>query len=250
MMRRGAAGILVGAVLATSALGGCGTSDHWGDATAAANSPAKTRAEHGGVLAGGEVTEGQWRRSIARARAATFEVFNSGCAYDATGSAVVIDDSTLLTNRHVVEGAREMHVISPAGVKVPVTSWDVSSVDDLAVLHVGSSGGASLALASDGATGGDLVAALGYPLGGPLTVGRGRVVDFDDLDTGHQMIRASMDILPGNSGGPLIDTSGHLVGLIRAIDLVNGWALAVPLERVSRAIEGNDLFPGRPCQES
>lgn len=238
--------LVLTAAIVAAALSACGGPAQWEASRTASEDPS---AGHGGVLSGGEVSEAQWSQTIADARSATYEVFNTGCEYDATGSAVAVGPKTLVTNRHVVEGARELHVMSD-GTRFAVQSWDVSSTDDIAVLHLGSdSADRRLSIASEPVVGGDLVAALGYPLGGPLKAGRGRVVAVDAPGVGSPLLRASMDVLPGNSGGPVVTTGGELVGLIRAIDLIEGWALAVPVDRVARALDGDDLHPGRPCDD-
>jgi S1-C subfamily serine protease len=90
---------------------------------------------------------------------------------------------------------------------------------------------------------------MGYPLGGPLTVGRGRVLKMtpDPGGSGPAEIEASVDILPGNSGGPLVDTRGQVVGIVRAIDLADGSALAIPDAQIKVLLSGNSTQSGRPC---
>lgn len=243
------------ALLLTAGAPGCADRTRWDTVpvVVASSSPPGAPggdSSYGGGLAGGTVSEAQWLATMEAAKRATLEVFNTGCEFDATGSGVLIAKDILVTNRHVVQGARSLEVSAPGGTKIPVASWEVSTSDDLAILRLGASAnlGGELTLATHAAVPGDLVAALGYPLGGPLKAGSGRVVDLGDGLGDSQMIRASMDVLPGNSGGPLIDTSGEVVGLIRAIDLVEGWALAIPVARVARAVEGADLRLGVPCR--
>jgi S1-C subfamily serine protease len=146
-----------------------------------------------------------------------------------------------VTNRHVVAGAESLQVQAAGGVKTPVESWTVSMRDDLATLHLAEPLTQDPIVLAEPPTPGDLVAALGYPLSGPLTSGTGRVVAIDeDMHPDRPMITASMDVWPGNSGGPLIDTDGALVGLIRAIDLNEGWAVAVPVDRVRALLDEVD----------
>lgn len=96
---------------------------------------------------------------------------------------------------------------------------------------------------------GDLLVVMGFPLGGPFTTGRGRVVDLRRDGHGGKVIEASVDVLPGTSGGPLLDTKGRLVGIVRAIDLENGSALGIPKDAVEKLLRGEGTFAGQPCEE-
>lgn len=253
-------------VAAASGLTGCGAPKRWPSeapyATARADTDPATGARSaeewnspgngqvGGILSGGQVRRAEWENTIDAIRPATFQVFNTGCGFTATGSAVAIFADTLVTNRHVVAGARRLAVRNSNGPRVPVIKWTISNVDDLAVLHLADEVAHQTVSLADPPVPGDLVAALGYPLGGPLTAGQGRVIELTDPgQSGQQSIKASMDVLPGNSGGPLIGTKGELVGLIRAIDLNEGWALAVPADRIEQILDGDDTRTGHPCTD-
>lgn len=232
---------------------GCGGDRTWSDVSQVASPQPSVSASGeaekvGGRLAGGTLSDKEWQRAIAAVRPVTFMVFNHGCSFDATGSAVAISPTGLVTNRHVVEGARTLEVRAMGEAHIGVTSWTVSQQDDLALLKLASPiAETPVALATD-PTPGDLVAALGYPLGGHLTAGRGRVVDVADDSDSSSRLTASMDVLPGNSGGPLVDTEGRLVGVVRAIDLSEGWAIAVPVERVKDLLNERRVETGQPCR--
>lgn len=250
--------------VAASGLAGCGNPEQWpseaANATTSADPYLATGAggfgeghspgegQVGGVLSGGRVSQAEWESTIDAIRPATFQVFNTGCGFTATGSSVAVAADTLVTNRHVVAGARRLAVQNSYGTRVSVRTWTISTVDDLAVLHLADEVAEQTVSLADPPVPGDLVAALGYPLGGPLTAGRGRVIELDDQSqSGQRSIKASMDILPGNSGGPLVATTGELVGLIRAIDLNEGWALAVPADRIEQILRGDETRAGHPC---
>jgi S1-C subfamily serine protease len=238
----------------TLPLGACGGPDSWSDVpagTEASSKPAPMEPKTvGGGLAGAMLSEAGWQRTIDTVRPATFKVLNHGCSFEASGSAVAISPTVLLTNRHVVAGARTLVAQTLHGNATRVESWVVSEQDDLALLNLASPvASPPVPLATDPIPG-DLVVALGYPLGGSLTAGKGRVVGVGEVPgSSGTMITASMDILPGNSGGPLVNTDGKLVGLIRAIDLVEGWAIAVPVDRVEDLLDEEHAEAGRPCQK-
>ncbi len=76
---------------------------------------------------------------------------------------------------------------------------------------------------------GDLVLALGHPLGvpGALSVGvLHSAFDPPDGDDPRAWIRADVRLAPGNSGGPLVDASGRVIGINTMI--AHGLALAIP----------------------
>jgi len=178
---------------------------------------------------------------------------NHGCGFEGTGSAVAITPNELVTNKHVVEGARTLSIVTTSGHRIAVRSWVVSTSDDLALLRLSDPlFDHPVDVAADPTMPGNLVVVMGYPLGGPLTVGRGRVLDVtpDPSGSGQTTIQASVDTLPGNSGGPLLDTHGRLIGIVRAINLENGSAEAIPSARVSELIAGKSTRPGQPVDLS
>jgi S1-C subfamily serine protease len=205
---------------------------------------------YGGGLAGQTIDAGAWDRAVDQVRSDTVLVHNLGCDLEATGSAVAISPDELVTNRHVVEGARQLSIETASGRRVAVQSWQVSETDDLALLRLPDQlFHHPVTLAAEPTIPGNLIVVMGYPLGGPLTVGRGRVLKMtpDPGGSGQAEIEASVDILPGNSGGPLVDTHGQVVGVIRAIDLESGSALAIPAARVKDLLSGKSTQSGRPC---
>ena len=107
---------------------------------------------------------------------------------------------------------------------------------DLALLRVPRTPVTLAALAdSDSVCVGALVVALGHPLGlrGMLTAGI--VHALGPLSPGgRRWIHADLRLAPGNSGGPLADTSGHVVGLNTMI--AGGLALAIPINDVRRFV--------------
>ena len=234
------------------ALASCGGQREWSDIAASDNmkseGPTTSRSiTVGGGLAGETLPSEQWERIVADVEPITYKVFNQGCSFTATGSAVAIGPTLLVTNRHVVEGARVLEVQAPGSARLGVRSWRTSKADDLALLELSSAiPDAPLDLGTAPVPG-DLVAALGYPLGGDLTAGQGRIVEMDKDGAEAGLLKASMEVLPGNSGGPLIDTRGTLVGVVRAIDLTEGWAIAVPVERVRALLDDKNALNASPC---
>jgi serine protease Do len=151
----------------------------------------------------------------------------------ASGSGVLLsEDGYIVTNAHVVEGARRVQVVlAPPGpapadpksiLKPPgrIVGAQVIGLDresDLAVLKVAEAGLPFLPLGdSEGLRQGQLVIALGSPLGleGSMTLGVvsavARQVRAEDRMV---YIQTDAPINPGNSGGPLLDAEGQVVGI-------------------------------------
>ena len=107
---------------------------------------------------------------------------------------------------------------------------------DLALLRVPRTRVTLASLAdSDSLCVGALVVALGHPLGLRGTLTAGIVHALGPLSPGgRRWIHADLRLAPGNSGGPLADTAGHVVGLNTMI--AGGLALAIPINDVRRFV--------------
>lgn len=169
-----------------------------------------------------------------RAERITLRVRNLSCEGIATGSGFAVDSSTLVTNRHVVAGAARLEVDTSDGRSLEVTAAEVGVLGDVAFVTVGG----SLPFVADiaGTAGeGAQIAAVGYPLGGPLTISKGIVIDRvvgNRLNVPGTIMRISAPVQPGNSGGPLLDRRGRVVGVVYAIEIASGFGLAIPISTV------------------
>ncbi|MEU5694141.1 trypsin-like peptidase domain-containing protein [Actinosynnema sp. NPDC020468] len=145
------------------------------------------------------------------------------------GSGVVLTaDGRILTNNHVVSGAREITVTLGDGKTVPATVVGTDPTSDLAVVQAeGVSGLTPATFADSGSVRvGDQVVAIGSPEGLQGTVTSGIVSALDRTVTvpgtgrqqvSYQAIQTDASINPGNSGGPLINAEGQVVGINSAI---------------------------------
>jgi 2-alkenal reductase len=179
----------------------------------------------------------------------------------AQGSGFVIDnDGHIVTNEHVVEGASDIEVDFTDGRKAWAELVGTDLDSDLALLRVDLPGASLSPLPlgdSDEVRVGDLVVAIGNPFGltGTLTLGVvsaiGRTLDSQRATPGGDGFYAAGDILqtdaalnPGNSGGPLLNMQGEVIGVNRAIrteaftvsgDAANsGVGFAIPINIVRR----------------
>ncbi len=148
-----------------------------------------------------------------------------------SGTGFLVDDSrTVVTNAHVVEGARRVTVrFGSDGRDVSAQVLGVDTSTDLAVLRLpaGSapSGIKPLALADSKGVGvGDSVVAIGNPFGLDRTLTEGVVSALGReilAPNGFSIpdaIQTDAAINPGNSGGPLLDTSAHVIGVNSQIE--------------------------------
>lgn len=146
---------------------------------------------------------------------------------DGAGSAVVITpDGYLLSNHHVVDGAREVRVRAPAGDSTVARVVGSDAATDLALLHadpVAMAAPAPGELAVAPVRPGQLVVAIGNPLGFSSTVSAGVVSALGRSLRGKDgrlidgIVQHTAPLNPGNSGGPLADSHGRIVGINTAI---------------------------------
>jgi Do/DeqQ family serine protease len=136
------------------------------------------------------------------------------------GSGVVVrTDGYLLTNHHVVDGAENITVELADRRTLPAKVVGSDAPSDLAVLKIDAQGLHALSLAdSDAVDVGDVVLALGNPLGVGQTVtmgiisAKGRATGLGD-GSFEDFLQTDAPINSGNSGGALVNTQGQLVGI-------------------------------------
>jgi S1-C subfamily serine protease len=165
-----------------------------------------------------------------RAEEMTVRVRNISCEGVAIGSGFAITRHVLVTNRHVVAGARDLQVNTWDGHDDAVSTAEVGVLGDLGIAttvdalpHV--------ALFGPRAVGGDVVTVVGYPLGGPLEFAKGVVVDRVDgtpFGINGAVLRITARVKHGNSGGPVLDSRGRVVAVVFAIETATGLGLAIP----------------------
>jgi serine protease Do len=150
------------------------------------------------------------------------------------GAGVVLDGAGLvLTNLHVVEGARSISV-TPFGAEVtPAELLDSDGELDIALLRLPVATPNSAALGSARALGvGDEVLAVGSPRKMYFSVSRGMVSFPNRFLDGVEYIQTDLPINVGNSGGPLVDREGRVIGVVSFILRDSqGISFALPIDR-------------------
>jgi S1-C subfamily serine protease len=159
--------------------------------------------------------------------------------FDAAGSGsgfIIAPDGYVLTNNHVVSGAKQIETVSTDGSKFYARIIGTDPATDLAVIRIN---GSSLPYAGLGDSKslrvGQLVIAMGNPFGFQSTVSTGVISSVGRaLRSSHgrlieNVIQHTAPLNPGNSGGPLLDSHGRVVGINTAIiALAQGIGFSIP----------------------
>jgi S1-C subfamily serine protease len=160
-----------------------------------------------------------------------------------TGAGVVVSaEGAVLTALHVVEGARSIEVRFSDGTASGATVEDRDPATDIAVLTPDRLPQVVVpAVLGGGAQVGDAVFALGHPLGltGSLSAGvvsaLGRTIKVSSEQTLKDLIQFDAAVNPGNSGGPLLNKAGQVVGIVTGLanpseqNFFVGIGFAVPI---------------------
>jgi S1-C subfamily serine protease/regulator of sirC expression with transglutaminase-like and TPR domain len=159
---------------------------------------------------------------------------------------VVSTDGLIATNLHVIGEARRLVVEMSDGTKHDVT--EVTATDahwDLALLRVACKTLKPLALAnSDAVKQGQPVVAMGNPEGLGFSIVDGVVSEFPDVINEVPMIRLAMPIERGNSGGPLLDRQGRVLGLLTMKSAVtDNLGFAMPVNELKHLLESPNPVP-------
>jgi S1-C subfamily serine protease len=159
------------------------------------------------------------------------------------GTGIVLTaDGQVLTNYHVVESSAEMQVtVASTGETYEAEVVGASESADVALLQLADASGLEVAAIDDDSLAlGDEVTAVGNAGGiGELTAADGTVTDlqsqitvssYGDSSTLTDLIETDADVQSGESGGPLIDEEGEVVGVTTAASAgreINGYAIAI-----------------------
>ena len=168
------------------------------------------------------------------------------------GSGVALDAGHVLTNRHVVDGADRILVTLPDGRVLGGSVVGEDEETDTAVVRVEGEGLKPAAFGdSDRLKVGQPVLAIGNPLGlsGGPTVTSGvvsslrRHLQFGD--GGQKVIQTDAAVNPGNSGGPLVDLEGRVIGITTVtVPYAEGIGFAIPVND-AKAVADEILRHGR-----
>lgn len=173
---------------------------------------------------------------------------------DGAGSGFIVDSNGyILTNAHVVQGVSDASVILSNNTTLSASVVGRDENIDLALLKVNKTGLKNSSL-GDSVTvkQGDEIFTLGYPFGikGDVSFKEG-TISRKLTDSGHEYFEISADIHPGNSGGPLVNKYGQVVGIntaslgqsIQGVSVGETIKFAIPIDTAKNIL--SDLKNGR-----
>lgn len=197
---------------------------------------------------------GDLQAAVVSARPSVVKLEGKGCGGLVEGSGYIAAKDTVITNAHVVAGVAKPTVIDQSGSHEAIAIWFDPDLD-VAVLKVSGLVGKPLTTLTDNAENGTPAVVVGYPGGGGFAA-RTAVVNDQFTATGHNIYgqgrsnrsiyELKADVIPGNSGGPLLNKDGAVIGLIFAqsttYDQV-GYALTMQpvVSGLNQALKQNGL---------
>ena len=173
--------------------------------------------------------------------------YYGGTVQSAGTGMIVREDGYIVTNKHVIEGARNIQVVTADGDtydNVQIVGQD--PLNDVAYLKIEDASGLPTINLGDSKTiaVGQPVLAIGNALGAyqntvtqGIVSGTGRSVEAGDSDGNNvetliDMIQTDAAINPGNSGGPLVNANGDVIGINTAVADANGMGFSIPISAV------------------
>ncbi len=184
---------------------------------------------------------------VLRAGGSVVRVLSTACGLGVEGSGFAVRPELIVTNAHVIAGADDTTVTTQGGVELEATPVYYSPAQDLALLRVEGARLPTLPLSPE-RSGGEEAAVLGYPENGPYRVEPARVGEtrptISEDSYGNGPINRTITALrggvrSGNSGGPLVDPRGQVIGVVFAATTGGpAGGFAVPAEEVNRALAG------------
>ncbi|MBI3747145.1 MAG: MarP family serine protease [Chloroflexi bacterium] len=153
------------------------------------------------------------------------------CAYRSTGTGIVVKAGYVVTNAHVIAGARAIRVFTARG-DLPARAVFVDPDLDVALLRVTGLDAGFLVFATSDPQRGSSGATIGYPNGGSAVIGPAAVTDTyqaQGLDiegrdpVTREIVELQAIVDPGDSGGPFVLTNGTVGGLVFAESRTDKW---------------------------
>jgi S1-C subfamily serine protease len=191
---------------------------------------------------------GTFNAAVSAAQASVVEIEGRSCSGISVGSGFVAQDGIVVTNAHVVAGMLRPYVQDDNGRhRAQIINFDPDL--DIAVLRVSNLAGSPLKLVDATVPVGTDGVVLGYPGGGPLKVSPSVVVErftaigrdiYEESANKRDVYALKADVNPGNSGGPLLNSSASVMGVVfaRSTSYTQvGYALTMPnvIEELTQA---------------
>lgn len=188
------------------------------------------------------------------------KIEGDGCGGIVEGSGFVVSHDVVVTNAHVVAGVENPYILDEQGQHQASVIWFDPNLD-LAVLTTSNLAGAPLiistAIAPDSTPG----VVLGFPGGGNFSAAPALVLSsfiatgrniYNQGDTNRSLYEIKAKVIPGNSGGPLVNANGTVIGIVFAESTTYndvGYALTMqqPLSEIHQAIQRDQVVTTGSC---
>ncbi len=192
----------------------------------------------------------------------TVKILGTACSSEQEGSGFVVGPGLVATNAHVVAGESNGNTQVLLGNSAYNATPVLFDPDfDLAVLRTDAPLGPALSISSNLVPRGTQAAVLGYPEDRGLSIGAAGVTEevtaigkdiYNNGSVERGVYALDADVLPGNSGGPLLGPGGQVIGVVFSRSTVYpnvGYALASPgvLSRVQQAERHHSAVSTGPC---
>jgi serine protease Do len=147
----------------------------------------------------------------------------------------------ILTSFHVINGADSIYVQNSKGTTFRVSRYYTDPVNDIAVLKINDAsfenlGALPYSIKKGSASIGDLVYTLGYPKEDAV-LGNGYVSSKNGMNGDTIAYQVAIPVNPGNSGGPLLDNTGNIIGIINGKEeKIDGAAFAIKSKYIMEAL--------------
>jgi S1-C subfamily serine protease len=167
---------------------------------------------------------GEMQPAVTKDRPSVVKVEGRGCGGIVDGSGFVIGSDLVATNAHVIAGIDRPRVLDANGPHSVQVIWFDPDLD-FAVLRVSNLAGDPLVFNTDNQPRGTPAAVLGFPGGGAFIADPAAILNqftatgrniYNEGNFERDVYEVSADIIPGNSGGPLIAKDGTVIGVVFA----------------------------------
>lgn len=168
---------------------------------------------------------GEMQPAVQAARASVVKIEGRGCGGVVDGSGFVAAKGLVITNAHVVAGVSKPSIVDANGLHDATVIWFDPQLDMAVMRTTGNLAGGPLQMDATTLENGTPAVVLGYPGGGNFTPSPATVLDnftatgrdiYGRGRTERSVYELRADIIPGNSGGPMIGKNGQVVGLVFA----------------------------------
>jgi len=184
-------------------------------------------------------------RRIVRSNMAEVTVINNlgkNGEVNGIGSGFFIKPGILLTNWHVIDGAEQLKILTYDGKECEIDGIVCANDKiDLAIIKLKEEVGKGVSFASlEDVTNSSPVVAIGHPLGNLYTVTAG-IYDKNIVNQDVSFVQSQLPLLPGNSGGPLLDKYGNVIGINTAITAGN-TTLSLPYKYIDNILQALEKY--------